>query len=224
MLKKVSILVLFLVGLFALAIWSPWYKWNINFYSIFGIENVDKYSGLKVMSLAGEIDIYVDNEYKGVISDNEDFADISSLKAGSHNITLKNKNMVSFYTFSKDLVFEPGVDVVVAYDLGPNEKFSEGHIFYTRKNYTHTGMAKLFIYASPEKSKVYLDDVFIGESPILSIDLDIDMQHKIQIQSEGYQTLEFTILPTEIDSRKKLLDFDLILEAKLFLLPVKIVN
>jgi hypothetical protein len=207
-----------------LAIWSPWNSWNINFYNLFGIENAEKYSGLKVKSLSGEVYIYVDNKFEGTITDNEDFADIGSIQAGSHTVALKRKQENNYYILEKKINFEEGVDVVIAYDLGPNEKFSEGHVFYAKKNYLNEGKPKLNIYSVPDRTKVYMDNIYVGDAPLVNIDLNLDLQHKIKLQKVGYETLEFTILPEEIEIRKKLSGFDLIIEAQLFLKPIKTVN
>jgi hypothetical protein len=224
MLKKLIIGIIVVVALIGLAVWSPWYAWNINFYKIFGIENVDKLSSLKIKSLSGEVEIYVDNEFQGSVTDNEDFADIGSLNPGNHDIKLKKKSSGEYYVFERSILFESGVETVIAYDLGPNEKFSEGHIFYAKKNYANDGKPQLTIYTVPDMTKVFVDGIFIGETPLRGVDVDINSQHKIKLQKAGYDDLEFTILPESIDARKKLQGFDLMLEAKLFLQPIKIVT
>jgi hypothetical protein len=220
--KKVLIILTIIIALIGLAIWAPWYRWNFNFLSLFGIENVEKYSDLKVKSLSGEIEIYVDKEFKGSVTDNEDFADIT-LKVGDHAIELKRRSPANYYSFNETITFEQGVEVDVAYDLGPSETFSEGYVFYTKKNFTNDGKPKLNIYSAPDMTKVFIDDIFIGESPLRSIDLDISKQHTVKFQKDGYDDLVFTILPENIEDRQKLVNFDLIIETKLFLQPVKII-
>lgn len=222
--KKFFIVILIIIALIALAVWGPWYRWNINILTLFGIENADKYTELKVKSLSGEIGIYIDDEFQGSVTDNEDFAEISSLKAGEHKIKLERTSASDYYVFERTISFEQGVEVVVAYDLGPNEIFSEGHIFYSKRNFSNDGKSKLFIYAVPDMTKVYIDGIFVGETPLRSIDLDITSQHIIKLQNVGYDDLEFTILPETLEDRQKLSSFDLIIEAKLFLRPIKIQN
>ena len=224
MLKKVAIAILLTVVLIGLALWSPWYGWNLNIYNIFGIENVDKLSGIKIKSLSGEIEIYIDGQFEGSVTDNEDFADISSLKPGNHSVKLVKKSNTDYYVFERNILFEAGVEAIIAYDLGPNEKFTEGHIFYAKKNYANEGKPQLTIYSNPDLTKVFVDDVFLGETPLRNIDIDLNSQHKIKLQKIGFDDLEFTILPEDIESRNKLQGFDLILEAKLFLKPIQIVT
>jgi len=224
MVKKVLIILIVIVVLLGLAIWAPWYKWDFSLYNLFGIENTTKYSELKVKSLSGEIDIYIDDELQGSVTDNEEFADIASISEGSHKITLKKKSSAEYYTFERTIDFESGVEIVIAYDLGPNEVFSEGHVFYSKKNYANDGQPKLFVYSVPDMTKVFIDDIFVGETPLRSVDLDLSSQHRVKLQKTGYDDLEFTILPDKIENREKLNEFDLIIEAKLFLRPVKIVS
>jgi len=224
MLKNALKLLILLVVLFALALWSPWYKWQINIYNLLGIENNEKYSSLKITSLSGEIEIYIDDEYQGSVTDNEDYVDIASIKSGEHHIALKRKSQTEYFVYEKTIIFEQGAEVVIAFDLGPNETFSEGHTFYTKRNYINIGKPRLFVYSAPDMTKVFIDDILVGETPLLNVDLDLSQQRKVRFQHDGYEDLEFTILPDSIESRNKLLDFDLIIEAKLFLKPVKVVN
>jgi len=222
--KKVLVIVIIFIVLLILALWGPWYKWNFNFYSLVGINTPEKYSDLKVKSLAGTIDIYIDKQYQGSVSDNEDSADIASITSGEHEITLKRSSQYEYYEFDHKVDFEQGVETVIAYDLGPSEIFSEGHILYAKKNFANNGNPKLLVYCSPSATKVYLDGIYVGDTPLQNIDLDPSKQHTIKLQKTGYIDLEFKILPDNETDREKLSGFDIVVEAKLFLKPFYVIN
>jgi hypothetical protein len=222
MLKKIEAIILIVVFLVILGLWSPWNNWNINILNLFGIDSNEKYSTLKVKSIQGAVSIYVDEELKGTASDNSDFAEINPIIPGEHTITLKKESNGNYYQFVRKVNFEPGLDVVVAYDLGPSQVFSEGHILYTRKNFLNLKNPRLSVYSSPEDASVYLDDVLVGVTVLKDLELDKAIQHKLRFEKKGYDTMEILILPENLVDREKLANYDIVLEVNLFLQPVKI--
>jgi hypothetical protein len=220
--KKVEAIILVVIFLVILGLWSPWNNWDINILNLFGIDSSEKFATLKVKSIQGTISIYVDDELKGSASDNSEFAEINPITPGEHTITLKRENNGNYYQFVRKVDFEPGLDVVLAYDLGPSQYFSEGHILYTRKNFLKSNNPSLSVYSSPEDVSVYMDDILVGTTVIKDLELDKKIQHKLRFEKKGYDTMEITILPENIVDREKLSNYDIILEVNLFLQPVKI--
>jgi len=170
----------------------------------------------------GTVSIYVDDELKGTATDNSDFAEINPITPGEHTIALKKESNGNYYQFVKKVNFEPGLDVVVAYDLGPSQLFSEGHILYTRKNFLSIKNPRLSVYSSPEETSVFLDDILVGTTVIKDLELDKSVQHKLRFEKKGYDTMEIIILPENLVDREKLSNYDIVLEVNLFLQPVKI--
>jgi hypothetical protein len=214
------LIVIFLV---ILGLWSPWNNWNINLLNLFGIDSNEKYSTLKVKSIQGSFNIYIDDEINGSATDNSDFFEINPITPGEHTISLRKESNGNYFQFVRKVNFEPGLDVVVAYDLGPSQSFSEGHILYTRKNFLNTKNPRLSVYSSPEDVSVYLDDILIGTTVIKDFELDKAIQHKLRFEKKGYDTMEIMILPEDIADREKLSNYDIIIEANLFLQPVNII-
>jgi hypothetical protein len=224
MFKKILTTIAVIIGLILLAIWSPWQNWHINFLQLIGVDTAEDFATLKIKSLAGELEIYVDDELKGTANAaDSDFAEITPISVGEHTVTLKRKEASDkYYVMTKKINFEPGVDVVIAYDLGPNEYFSEGHILYSRKNYTADNKVLLDISTTPVGCQIYLDNNLIGTAPLNDIELDITAQHKLKFVQTGYDSLEITILPESQNDRNKLLGLTLDLEVNLFAQPIKI--
>jgi hypothetical protein len=220
--KKVITILLIVVFFVVLGFWSPWNKMNLSFLNIFGIETANKYATLKVKSLHGEVSIYIDDEFKGVATDNSDFAEINPIEPGEHTITLKKETNGNYYQFERKVNFEPSLDVVVAYDLGPLQIFSEGHLLYTRKNYLNSVNPRVTIYSSVESVTVYLDEKEIGNTVLKDVELDNSKQHKLKFTKEGYDSMEITLLPESQSDRDKLKNYDLILEVTLFTQPIKV--
>jgi hypothetical protein len=223
-LKKVLTIIIIGVFFIILALWSPWYKLNLNFLNLFGIESVTKFAILKVKSLNGEINIYVDNELKGTATDNMDFTEISQITPGEHTVSLKRNSNGNYYQFERKVNFEASLDVILTYDLGPSQLFSEGHLLYSQKNFLNLANPRLTIYSAPDNVEVYIDEKLIGNSVIKDFELDISKQHKLKLIKKGYDTMEVTLLPEEQSDRDKLKNYDLIFEVNLFTQPIKINN
>lgn len=205
--------------------WSPWNKWDFTFWELIGIQTEEKYSTLKVKSLSGEIDIYIDDKYEGTVIDDETYAEINTVEKGSHVVRLKRKSdSNNYYEFIKEITFEPGVEVVMAYDLGPSEIFSEGHVLYTTKSYKANNNPILNIISFPDSVNTFIDGEQIGTTVINGLELDINMQHKIRFEKEGYDSLEFLILPESQENRDKLKGLIINLEVNLFYQPINIVK
>lgn len=224
MFKKILGVLILIIGLIVLAFWSPWTNWNIDVLQLIGIDTKKDFASLKVKSLSGEVEIYIDNELQGTANAQDtDFSEITPVMVGEHLISLKRKGADNkSYVMTKKLNFEPGVDVVIAYDLGPNEYFSEGHILYSRKNYSLQNDVLLNITMNPQAAEIYLDGTLIGTAPLNNIELDNSKQHKLKFVKTGYDPLEITILPEKQDARDKLLGLTLDLEVNLFAQPIKV--
>lgn len=207
-----------------LAVWSPWQNWNLSFTNLLGIESKEEYSALKVKSLAGEIDVFLDGEYKDSASSESDFLEIFPVSPGEHTVLLTRRDADDYAQIVRKINFEPAVDVIVGFEIGPTEDFSEGHILYATKSYTSEGNPVAEIFSLPEMVKVSLDDKYIGETPLKEIPLDIGSKHKLKFEKEGYDSLEIEILPDTQEARDKLKNMVLNLEITLFARPIKIVT
>lgn len=223
--KKVIVIAIFLIIMFVLGIWSPWLNWRISLGSMLGLGTKTEASGMKVFSLIGEIDVYLDNEYKGSAVPEEGL-DVVDISPGSHEVKLVRKSDPegSYYDFLRKINFENSVDVIISYELGPNQKFSEGHIFYAEKRVTNSNNAFINIISNPDNAKIYIDSNLIGESPVSNVEIDLTSQHEIRLEKEGYDQIEFTILPETQEERDSLKGYNLNLEINMFLIPIKITS
>lgn len=225
MVKKISIILLIVVFLLALAVWSPWQNWNLSWLNLLGIESKAEISGLKVVALEGNLDVYVDDQYVGQAQAGNGFLEISPIEPGEHLVKLtRDEDTEKYAEIVRQIRFEPAVDVVIGYELGPTEEFSEGHILSAKKSYVTEGQAVLDIFSSPENVEVVMNDEVIGETPLKSINLDISKKNKLKFTKAGYDSLELELLPENQEERDKLADLLLTLEINLFARPVNIVT
>ncbi|HLD03706.1 MAG TPA: PEGA domain-containing protein [Candidatus Dojkabacteria bacterium] len=222
MLKKPVIIILIAIGLIVLAFWSPWSNLNFSLLNIFGISSVEKFATLKVKSLAGEIEVLIDGEYQDSVKSESDFLELTQINPGEHLIVLQRKGMD--YQVTRKINFEHGVDVVIAYEIGPTQEFSEGHILYTRKSFASEANTLIEIFSTPEHIKVFLDGVLIGETPLKDLDLDISGKHKLRFEKTGYDSMEIEVLPETQEERNKLKNLLINLEVSLFTRPVRVVT
>lgn len=219
--RKPIRITLLVLALIVLAFWSPWQTWNFEWINIFGIDSRDSYSGLKVKSFSGEIEVFVDGESAGTTTDQESFLDIYPIDPGEHNVKILRPNNDGFYTeFERNINFEKEVDVVIGYDLGPTSLFSEGHVLTAKKGFTKGNDPTLDILSTLNEVDVKLDGRDIGKTPLRSIPISIDSTHILSFSKKGFDSLEIEILPSEQEARDKLKDIKLSLEVNLFAKPI----
>lgn len=220
---KFFIIALILIGL---AIWSPWNSLKFSWKDLFGLNNNANQSGLTVNAISGNMEVYVDNELKGEVNPASSPFEVEDLKAGEHDILIVRKGSEdnSYYKFSRKLKFEKGINIVLSYELGPTQDFSAGYLFYAVSNGNFVKETTLSVISNPDTAKVSLDGNAIGNSPLQNISITTDKKHKLRIESDGYEPLEFEILPDSQADRDKLKGFNLVVETNLLKLPVNLVE
>lgn len=222
--KKLLTIIFIVFGLIFLAAWSPWQNWNLSWINLLGIESKDEFAGLNVNSLAGDLDVSVDGEFQGTANSESGFLEIAPVEPGEHLIAISRKGSDQQYTeIVRKINFEAGVDVIIGYELGPTEEFSEGHILTTRKSYVGESGTFLEVFSSPAGISVTLDGQFQGETPLKSIPLDLSGKHTLKFEKEGYDSLEIEILPDTQEERDKLNNLIINLEINLFARPIDLV-
>jgi len=198
---------------------------SVSWLSVFGIDTEDKQGGLQILSHAGELDIYIDGEYIDTTLSNTDFLEIPSIHPGEHTVKLvRNTENAEYVEIVRKLNFEPAVDVIIGYEIGPSEVFSEGHMFYAKRNYSGKDDTLLDVFSEPQDIKVTMDGQYLGETPIRDLTIGLERKHLITFEKDGYDSLDIEILPDTGEERDKLKGLKLILEVNLFARPVEIVT
>lgn len=224
--RKFLIRILIFALLVLLAIWSPWLKWQIDFASIFGVYKPDSIAGLQVSSLAGDIEIFLDNQSVGIVNPQSSPFFLDRVAPGEHLLSIKRPGEFAntYATINRLINFEQNTTVIIVYNIGPHELFSEGHIIYATKKGSQNQNSTLNI-------KVNTSDFLFGfdtdaleriSTNNLTRILDLSTQHKISLSKVGYESFEFTILPDNQSERDKLKNFDLNIEISLMLQPVEV--
>lgn len=224
--KRILTITLIFVALVLLAVWSPWLRWNIDLGALIGVTKPESIAGLQVSSLAGELEIFLDGHSEGKVTPENSPYFVYRVEPGEHLLTIKRTGEFAdtYSDFSKLIDFITGSTVVVAYNLGPDEQFSEGHIIYATKKGVESSNSKLNINVSTENFNFSIDGVpaerITGEN--VSTNLDLNSQHRLKISKTGYEPLEFTILPETQEDRDKIKFFDLNIDVQLMLQPVEV--
>lgn len=224
--KRILTITLIFVALVLLAIWSPWLRWNIDLGALIGVAKPDSIAGLQVSSLAGELEIFLDGKSAGKVTPETSPLFLDRVEPGEHLLAIKRTGDFagSYAAFSKLVDFIAGSSVVIAYNLGPDEQFSEGHIIYATKKTVDAASSKLDINLSLEDFNFSIDNLpserITGKH--LSVNLDLNSQHQVKISKTGYESLEFTILPETQEDRDKIKPFDLNIDVQLMLQPVEV--
>jgi hypothetical protein len=174
--------------------------------------------------LAGEVEIYIDGEKRGAVGPEGSPLGIEDIKPGQRTVKLMRKgtNANTYITFERLLQFYEDIDTVIAYELGPKEDFSEGHVITAYKSYVNDSQTKLNVTTKPTEVKVSLDGQDIGRSPLNGIQLDISKVHKLKFEKQGYEDVEINLLPEDAKARDKLKGYDINVEVNLFLIPIRV--
>jgi hypothetical protein len=153
------------------------------------------------------------NRLTGEEGDSENIEESSATTNSSDSNYISLERMLNFTSES---------NTVIAYELGPNQQFSKGQTITAFRSYTNQDSTSLNVDTTPEGTRVYLDDVLIGETPINGYDLDINRTHNLRLEKKGYEDLEMRLLPDEQEARDKLVGYDMLVEASLFLIPIEV--
>lgn len=222
MAKKILVLIIFIVLTLLCAVWSPWSYWDISLASLVGVDKPPEFARLQVSSLAGEVEIFIDNESIGSVGPEGSPFLIEDVRPGKRLVRIERLGQGEYIKLERLIDFYPEVDTVIAYELGPNQQFSEGHFITAFKNAVNRDKVKLNVYTQPEGVEVSLDGRAIGQAPLENLELDTATVHKLRLSKKGYESQEISILPEDDEGRKALHGFDINVEANLFLLPLKV--
>lgn len=203
-----------------LGILLPWDKLGDLRVSLLGVG--EDLASLKVYSLGGDMDIFIDGEQKGTVLETESYLEIFPVNVGEHNVVLKRKaSLDGFYEeFRRNILFEKGFDVVISWEIGPTDESSSGWLLYAQQVSTDSEEIPVNIRCTPEDCMLLVDEK--TEDSILTegLTLNVNSQHSVKATKEGYQDLDFLLFPEEDVARQRLKGYELFLEINLYQIPL----
>jgi hypothetical protein len=218
-------ILLVIVVLLLLALWSPWSKWNIDLRPLFGVNDPGSIAGLVVNSLSGNIEVTVDNQVVGSASEDSSLI-IDDVSPGEKLVKLRRISDVenAYWSYSKVVDFEEGTTAVLSFNLGPSSEYSEGHIIFFQKK-VGDGANIHFSFDEDDVSVQVETQVFKDVNKTgVSVPLDTTAQKSIKIVKEGYEDLEFKLLPEDAEDRERVKDFDIYVDVYLMKQPVNVIE
>lgn len=224
MLKKVLIIISCLLILILCALWSPWKSLNISLGSILGIEPPQTFARLQLSSLGGELEVSIDGEKKGSVGPEGSPFLIEDIQPGRRVVKLSRvaSGNAEYAVLERVLDFSAEVDTVIAYEIGPNQNFSEGHIITAKKNFLAPNDTVLSVETQPDEVEILLNGNSIGMSSLSGIKLNLEGENKLVLRKPGYEEMQISLLPEDTAARNKLIGYEILVEANLFLLPIRI--
>ncbi len=228
MLKKTALIILLVIVLILCALLSPWRNFNFDFSSIFGFNSQPEFSTLLVSSYSGELQIYVDSELRGSVGPEGSPFEIEDVIPGVRLIELVRVSDSGIYSkFQQEVNFMPRITTVIAYELGPTDAFSAGHIITPNLNFTNQGATNLNI-SGQEEVNVTLNSALLGTTPIQSVSINPTTTNAIKLEKEGYETMNIVIAVggegASSENAQDLRNVDININAKLFLKPLRVVG
>ncbi len=224
MVKKILTFTIIIILLSGLALWSPWSAWDFSLMRSLGLEQEENHAGLQVYSIAGEIEVLIDNQVTGNVTVEGSPLDIFDIQPGNHLVTLRrvsqDTEMHNYYEFNRMLNFIEGVNIVLAYEIGPSQNFSSGYTIYATRSISENE-SHLNVRTVPDGAKVFLNSNEITSTPVSNYKLDLDQTYQLKINKDDFESIEFSLLPEAKEERDALKGFDLNVEATLFRLPLE---
>ncbi|MEZ6255551.1 MAG: PEGA domain-containing protein [Patescibacteria group bacterium] len=155
---------------------------GVGFLIYFGISIYQNYAKIKgksallVSVTTGSADVYVDNELLGQTP-----FESEEIVPGEHTVSIKSADV----TYTVSVPFTANTQTVINRDLGVSSTFSSGQNFWLEPS----ADTDLSIISTPEKAKVYIDGVEVGETPYASSSLS-DGDYDIKLEYPGYESFE----------------------------------
>ncbi len=122
-------------------------------------------------------------------------ANITDLVAGKYQIELRressSENFYKPHVFNIELTKNSTSRINI--EIGPGDTLHGFLLFYTQDNTLGTNKGKLTLTSNAQNTKVYIDDEYIGVTPITNHILNTG-EYTIKMEAEGYESLEFPVV------------------------------
>lgn len=224
--RRFIAIIVVLTGCFLLALWSPWLQWNISLNDVFNVEEPESIAGLYVYSLSGTLEVQVDGESQGVVTPEDSPLILDTITPGDRLVTITRSALIdtSYWTFNELITFTEGVNVVISYNIGPTEEFSEGNIVSAVEKPLDQELNEITIQVNTEDAFVTLDNTPVQEINPTSFRelIDLSTQHEITVSKPGFETFTFTVLPDTQEERDDLQNFNFVVNVQLLQIPVQL--
>lgn len=222
---RILLIALILVSCSILALWSPWVGWQLDASKLFGVGSAEPISGLYLYSLSGTLELEIDGESQGSVSSIDSPLIVDRVQPGQRLVSIKrvSQNSSTYWNLSELVEFTAGTNVVISYNIGPTEDFSEGNIIYA-KDSTSSELNQLTVSIDSDNALVFLDNASIQQinANTFKDKITLDATHKIEISKPGFETFSFSVLPDTQEERDKLTDFDIFVDVRLLQIPVEL--
>jgi hypothetical protein len=203
------------------AIFLPWDRLSSLKDKLLGVG--ESYSLLKVYSLGGDMHVYVDDEDKGVVQEQDSYLEVFPITSGEHEVKLvREASTDGFYKeFVRRINFEKGFDTVIGWEIGPTEESSSGWILYAQESSVlKGGVTRINLNCKPSDCNVDINDEDSLTAPISQMEISLDKQYTFKASKEGFQDLEFQALPEDQEARAKLEGYELFFDVNLYRIPI----
>lgn len=219
--RKIGLCFIIVIIAILAAVLFPGEKFELLKNRLLGINN--NYSSLRVYSLGGDMNVYIDGEHKGIVYANESYYEVFPISVGEHEVSLaREATHEKFYKqFQRTIRFEKGFDTVVSWEIGPTEAASSGWILYAKKSSELSEKATLNILCEPSDCLIEINGEEEQSAPISQMELSLDNQHEFTTTKIGYQDLVAQILPEDSEERSRFKGYELYLYVNLYQFPLE---
>jgi len=213
---------------FLVAFVSPWIYINIDINTLFGIVKPEEVAALKVVTIKGDLEVLIDKKVVGNVEESKNNNTFNKIEPGNRLVTIRRAGELAdkYWTFNKIIPFEKNTTVVITYNIGPSELFSEGHIIYAIKKENPTTQPSININLNTNGGVLQ-----INEGELLQLNsnkyksfISLEQQNKIYVTQLGYESQEFLVLPDTQEERDKFKEYDINVDIHLMMQPLQVVE
>ncbi len=174
-------ILLLIIALVVIAISRPWQYISI----------ISPSSALSITTIAGKAEVSLNGRK---IGDTPYSAE--NLKPGDYTLELKRASETKdfYYVLTKKIHLEADTRTVIKAEIGPSEQFTSFAVIYFQKS--NTQQPQLFVKSQPANSKIWLQDIRYGETPITTTNIKAGT-YQLKLEKDGYEPLEIQVQTQE---------------------------
>lgn len=185
-------------------------------------------STLEVISLGGDMKIYIDGVENGIVRESQDKYEVPNLTPGVHRVQLSRIADIEYPKLDLTLDFLASYATTVAYEIGPSEAVSQGWVVEPVEN---SGTDN-FIEVTPniDATAINIASRQTGKS-LTGVDnknvynIDYTSGYTVLVEKDGYLPLTFDLFnygDTDATRTEKLKKVNFEIKTYSFELPMKV--
>ncbi len=211
--KRLIIVIIFCV-LFIILLSPAFWTWVYNG----SITQTKGVSLLKFVSIAGDYNIFIDNDFLGMVQSKKEKV-FTGINPGKRTLKVQRVSELEdfYFTFSREVDFMPFTQVELEWEAGPTLESSNGVLkYFTESSKLNT--TELVIDTFPIDCTVYINDQIVQNKIIEIVN---PVEHNVRVShTSRYVQKDFSILLLDPNTNEVPKNIRLNIEVYLYKRPI----